>query len=202
MCSAEPRNSVSNNWIKDVSDDWFESWWDRWTKNSFELLEIALYFLLDCQSADRTRCYRTDPSPALAAQRRTRTGRALQRDSPVVAAWFGKAAEGRTHPWDAEFLIQGYPSWTLQQHRIHLRSWSQFILISFCDAFPGMKTGRHRKRRHSNDHCLHFRLLLLFNHNLISCFYLREVSLSVSHLFFYFLANKPSFITSQKLKYF
>lgn len=95
---------------------------------------------------------------------------------------------GGTHPRDAEFLIPSYAAPTFQQHRIHLRICSKFILISFFDAFPGMETGRHRKLRHSNDHCLRSQLLLLFNHNLISHFYhLRDVSLGVSHLFLFFI---------------
>lgn len=102
MRSAEPRSSVSNNRIKDVSDDWFESWWELqiskiiWTSGNCITLSAGLPLCRpELMLHDR---------PLLCI--RTRTRQALQ----ITVMWFGKVAEGGTHHWDARFLTQVYPS--------------------------------------------------------------------------------------------
>lgn len=118
-------------------------------RSSFELWEIMFYFLLDCQSANQNWHY--GPEPALYSQ----PGRGwCQVDtaarSPALSC---VVCRGRTHAWDAEYFIQGYPSPTFQQHSIHVKNWSKLILISVYmllgnEFWMGQEVGC------SDDHCL------------------------------------------------
>lgn len=173
MHSAEPRSSVSNNRIKDVSDDWFESWWELqiskiiWTSGNCIMLSAGLPLCRpDLMLHNR---------PLLCI--RTRTRQALQ----ITVTWFGKVAEGGTHHWDARFLTQVYPSLKLLGSTAFTSETEDHLSFFYASSF----SGHEECLRQRDDHCLHLRLLLLLHHSLISCVYQWELSLTVSHLFLF-----------------
>lgn len=183
MRSAEPRSSVSNNRIKDVSDDWFESWWE---------LQISkiIWTSGNCITLCRPDLMLHD-RPLLCI--RTRTRQALQ----VTVTCFGKVAEGGTHHWDARFLTQVYPSLKLLGSTAFISETEDHLNFILClSFFLGMKSvwGSAMTTACVCGSCCSSTAAL-------SRVSISESSHSLYHTSFYFLANKRPSITSQKLKY-
>lgn len=193
MYSLELRGSVSNNWIKDISDDWFESLWEHRMRRSFELQEIMSYFLLDCQSANQTWHFGSEPTLHSQPGRGWEPGGHCS-EIPCTQLCGEPGHMPGMHSTSSSW---GYPSPAFQQHAIHVKNWSKLILISLYvllgnEFWMGQEVGVQRWPLPvlSSHH---------INHSLISPLHLREGGLGLWHLFlFYFL---PSFITFLKLKY-
>lgn len=145
--SLELRGSVSNNWEKDVIDlnaseitEW-EAHLSSW-KSCYTFYWIAsLHTRPDTMGLSL-------PCIHSLAEDGNKVDMAVRFPALSYVVW-----GGRNHAWDAESLIQGYPSPAFQQHSIYVKNWSKFILISLYvllgnEFWMGQEVGC------SDDHCL------------------------------------------------